>query len=168
MALAFDKGESFAADKPALHPCPHLADYRCTLHDRLAQAGYAGCLRFDCLGAGQRLMAEVFPGADWRADPALRAPMAEGLALLRRIHAALELLVTAQALPLTPDHRREHAALLALFHPETPWTAARLVAFDLPGAERRLRVFLAALRPLVAQVGALQGAACSSTSAPTS
>lgn len=149
MALAFDAGPDFGHDKPALHPCRNLAGNACTIHARLAEAGYGGCARFDCLGAGQRLMDEVFPGADWRADPSLRAPLAEGLATLRAIHGALELLVAARALPLGGALADEHAALLALFHPPAPWTQAALRRFDLPGARTRLRTFLDALRPLV-------------------
>lgn len=149
MALAFDAGPDFGHDKPALHPCRHLAGTSCTIHARLAEAGYSGCARFDCLGAGQRLMAEVFPGADWQADPALRAPLAEGLAMMRAIHGALELLVAARALPLPGALADAHAALLAVFHPPEGWTPETLRRFDLPAARARLRAFLDALRPLV-------------------
>lgn len=149
MALAFDAGEDFADDKPALQACQHLAGHACTIHHRLDSAGYSGCGRYDCLGAGQRLMAEVFPGADWRRDPALRAPLAEGFAILCAVHGALELLVAARALPLPGAQMEEHAALLALFHPPEAWTAEALARLDLAGARARLRRFLAGLRPLV-------------------
>lgn len=146
MALPFDAGQAFAFDKPALHPCPNLTGYRCGLHTRLTASGFAGCARFDCLGAGQRLMAEVFPGADWRRDPDLRAPLAEGFALLRRIHEALELLVAAERLELPAALATERAALRARFNPEEGWTRSSLIAFDLVEARQQLAGFLARLR----------------------
>ena len=149
MALPFDAGPDFGHDKPALHPCRYLEGHACSIHDRLVEAGYGGCARFDCLGAGQRVMAEVFPGADWRTDPALRAPLAEALASLRAIHAALELLGAARALPLAGPQAAEHAALMALFHPDVPWTPEGLTHFDQAAAKARLRRFLEGLRPLV-------------------
>lgn len=146
MALPFDAGEAFAFDKPALHPCANLTGYRCGLHARLVASGFAGCARFDCLGAGQRVMAEVFPGADWRRDPDLRGPLAEAFALMRRIHEALELLVASERLTLPPDLAEERATLRRLFNPEVGWSPARLIAFDLTDARQQLSVFLARLR----------------------
>ena len=56
---AFDADQGFGYDKPAATPCRHLqADFRCGIHARLAEAGFPGCLRFDCHGAGQRATAE--------------------------------------------------------------------------------------------------------------
>ncbi|GAB4261656.1 MAG: hypothetical protein Kow0013_06350 [Pararhodobacter sp.] len=147
MALPFDAGEDFAFDKPALHPCPHLGPgLRCSIHDTLRDRGFPGCARYDCLGAGQRLLAEVFPGADWRRDPSLRLPLAEGFSVLRRIHAALELISAAECLTLPPAQTRKLSALRALFHPETDWTPETLRRFDIAGAERALRALLRALR----------------------
>ncbi len=150
MALPFDKGEDFALDKPALHPCPNLSGLTCTIHDRLQTAGFPGCARYDCLGAGQRVVAEVFAGADWRHDATLRAPMAEAFALMRRVHAGLELLAAAESLTLPQELADERQSLRALFHPEVPWTAAGLLGFAASGAEARLKTFLGALRPHVA------------------
>lgn len=150
MALPFDRGEDFARDKPALHPCPNLAGHACAIHDRLAAEGYGGCVRYDCLGAGQRVVAEVFAGADWRQDATLRAPMAEALGLMRRVHSGLELLVAAEALDLPPALDAERQALRALFDPAEAWSATALLEFAVSGAEARLAAFLAALRPHVA------------------
>jgi hypothetical protein len=69
----FDAVQGFGFDKPAETPCRHLcADHRCGIHDDLVGRGFAGCVAFDCLGAGQRLTAlavERFGSADWRARP---------------------------------------------------------------------------------------------------
>ena len=155
MALPFDAGEAFARDKPALHPCPHLdGGFGCTIHNHLTGAGYRGCAIYDCRGAGQRVMTEVFPGADWRRDPGLRAPLAEAFARLRGIHDALELLEAAGALVLPPGLDAERRALVALFHPPADWTQAGLADFDLAAARRRLAGFLRALKDHVPGPGA--------------
>lgn len=69
----FDAVQGFGFDKPAETPCRHLcADHRCGIHDALVERGFAGCVAFDCLGAGQRLTAlavERFGDADWRGRP---------------------------------------------------------------------------------------------------
>lgn len=67
----FDAVQGFGFDKPAETPCHHLcADHRCGIHAELIDRGFAGCVAFDCLGAGQRLTAQAierFGSADWRA-----------------------------------------------------------------------------------------------------
>jgi hypothetical protein len=69
----FDAVQGFGFDKPAETPCQHLcADHRCGIHTELVDRGFAGCVAFDCLGAGQRLTAQAierFGSADWRARP---------------------------------------------------------------------------------------------------
>ncbi|WP_370225002.1 hypothetical protein [Pararhodobacter marinus] len=149
MALPFDAGEDFAFDKPALHPCPNLSGHACTIHERLDAEGFRGCTLYDCLGAGQRVVHEVFDGADWRRDAALRAPMGEALVLMRRIHAALELLKATERMVLPRDLTAERDALMTLYAPAERWTPERLRAVAASGLETRLRSFLTALRPHV-------------------
>ena len=149
MALPFDKGEDFAFDKPALHPCPHLDAHICSIHADLDARGFHGCTLYDCLGAGQRVTQEVFAGADWQRDASLRAPMAEALAILRRVHAGLELLQASAALPLPPALAEERSTLHAAYHPEAEWTLQRLTDFASSPLPQRLQRFLAALRPHV-------------------
>lgn len=73
IALALDRGSQFAIDKPAGEACPNLgADDRCTIHDRLAAAGFGGCAAYDCLGAGQ-LATAMFSGLDISAPSVSRA-----------------------------------------------------------------------------------------------
>ncbi|HEY9106307.1 MAG TPA: hypothetical protein VIN58_06490, partial [Roseateles sp.] len=66
----FDAVQGFGFDKPAETPCHHLCDdHRCGIHADLIERGFAGCVAFDCLGAGQRLTAQAverFGSADWR------------------------------------------------------------------------------------------------------
>lgn len=146
MALPFDKGEAFAFDKPALHPCPHLRGHGCQIHQRLEPEGFRGCVLYDCQGAGQRVVQEVFKGHDWQADASLRAPMAEALGLLRRVHQGLELIVASERLSLPAPLARDRAALRALYNPEAGWTMTALRDFAASDAGARLRAFLTALR----------------------
>ena len=153
MALPFDKGEDFALDKPALHPCPHLDAHRCTIHAALTERGFRGCTLYDCLGAGQRVTQEVFAGADWQRDASLRAPMAEALGILRRVHAGIELLEASESLALppalAPAIAEERAALRAAYHPDADWTLQRLTDFAASALPQRLQAFLLSLRPHV-------------------
>jgi len=53
----------FAIDKPAARPCPNLhADDRCGIHERLRELGFAGCVAYDCFGAGQHVVQVTFAG----------------------------------------------------------------------------------------------------------
>lgn len=90
VALPFSRSADFAFDKPAGAPCPHLREQaRCAIHHRLRSAGFAGCAAFDCFGAGQRVVQELFPGRDWRTDPDIAAPMFAAFAILRQLHELL-------------------------------------------------------------------------------
>jgi hypothetical protein len=68
VVLAFDRDADFAIDKPAGIPCPHLKNDRCRIHDRRAERGFAGCVRYDCGGAGSRACAKV--DGHWSDSPA--------------------------------------------------------------------------------------------------
>ncbi|MGH1425997.1 MAG: hypothetical protein ACRBBU_14825 [Pseudooceanicola sp.] len=105
LSLAFDDGPDFALDKPAGTPCPNLGRHDCTIHDALSTSGYSGCVRYSCLGAGQRVTQSLFAGQSWRDDPALTAPMMAAFADLRAVHKRLDLLAAAMTLPLSDSHK---------------------------------------------------------------
>tara|TARA_R110002073_G_scaffold8004_10_gene44707 strand:+ start:13081 stop:13599 length:519 start_codon:yes stop_codon:yes gene_type:complete len=145
--LAFDKGEDFALDKPAHQPCPNLsADFSCAIHDRLDQAGFPGCRRYDCLGAGQRVTQEVFKGKDWRSHPETLPAMADAFAILRRVHRDLELLAAARALPLTAARSAELSRLLSEANPADGWSEPALARFAQGDHGARVARFLRGLR----------------------
>jgi hypothetical protein len=76
----------FAAAKAAGEPCPKLAaDGLCTIYDRRADEGFAGCIRFECFGAGQHVVQHLFGGREWRDDPALLGPMVETFLAMRPV-----------------------------------------------------------------------------------
>lgn len=62
MALAFDRSTCFAFDKAAGVPCHELDGNECRIHADLEARGCSGCARYDCAGAGQRVVQEVFSG----------------------------------------------------------------------------------------------------------
>src|SRR5689334_3344752 len=112
VALPLTRSADFAIDKAAGVPCRHLAgDFRCRIHDRLRPAGFPGCEVFDCFGAGQRVVQDVYPGRHWRdAGPA----MFDAFAGLRVLHELLWHLGEARTWPAAaPLHRELHDALAA-------------------------------------------------------
>ncbi len=107
VATAFARSADFAIDKPYGRPCPNLlADYRCGIHERLSTSGFDGCVRFDCLGAGQRTTA-AFGGRTWRTHPALADQIFDVFAVMRELHEMLWYLDRAGRLPITVELRRD-------------------------------------------------------------
>jgi uncharacterized protein YjbI with pentapeptide repeats len=82
VALPFVRSAEFAIDKPAGTPCPNLIEnFRCGIHADLRERGFAGCVAFDCFGAGQRVARE-FATAD-------QATMFAAFGTARQVHEML-------------------------------------------------------------------------------
>jgi hypothetical protein len=114
MALAFVRSDLFGIDKAAGEACANLdACGRCAIHGARAEQGFAGCVAYDCLGAGQRVTQDLFGGRSWLEEPALRAPMAQAFAVVYRAHGLLLLLREARRLPLSGAEGRRRARLEA-------------------------------------------------------
>jgi hypothetical protein len=137
VAHAFDRSEQFAFDKACGEPCLHLtARFRCGIHGEREQRGFAGCTRYDCFGAGQRVVQDMFGGRTWRDDPALADAMLEAFRLMRNVHELLVLLHAAQVLPLAADQTRERQRLEEALAPSVGWSLESLRGFakgNLPG-----------------------------------
>lgn len=98
VAPAFSRSADFAIDKPAGRACPNLAaDFRCTIHARLRDEGFAGCVAYDCFGAGQHVTQVTFKGRDWR-QPEVATQMFDAFAVMRDLHELLYYLEAAAAL----------------------------------------------------------------------
>jgi uncharacterized protein YjbI with pentapeptide repeats len=111
---AFARSSEFAIDKSAGVPCPHLADdHRCSIHDRLQDAGFPGCTAYDCFGAGQRLSEDTFGGRDWRTHREVAAPMMAALPVLRGLHELLWYLGDALAVTSSEPLMAELGSVLA-------------------------------------------------------
>ena len=100
VVLPFAASTDFAVDKDAGTPCHNLLDdFRCGIHSRLRDEGFAGCTVYDCFGAGQRLSQHTFGGRDWRRDPATARAMVAAFPALRHLHELLSHLTEALRLP---------------------------------------------------------------------
>ncbi len=143
IALAFDKGDDFAIDKPAGLPCPHLARHDCTIYDDLTDRGFPGCAAYDCQGAGQRALA-LHDGISWQDDLERLAPMQETFRHLHRLHRLIGLMETARALPLDAAEEDRWDDLMETLCPDTltPDGAAALATGPVPG---QVHAFLRAL-----------------------
>jgi hypothetical protein len=76
----------FSAAKAAGEPCPKLGkDGLCTIYENRVEQGFAGCTRYECFGAGQHVVQQLFGGRDWREDPALLRPMIEAFLAMRPV-----------------------------------------------------------------------------------
>ena len=150
VAPAFDRSPMFAIDKPAGEPCPNLdAACRCRIHDERAAQGFAGCIAYDCLGAGQYVTQAMFAGRSWREDPALLEPMARAFSALRQAHEALLLLRQAEALTLPAEARTALQRCSDRLQPVPAWTLEDVAAGRLAAAVNEALGVLRALRPYV-------------------
>lgn len=147
MALAFDAGSRFAYDKPAATACRNLRpDNRCAIHDTRQDAGFSGCLSYDCLGAGQVIKREVLPDLDWRDGGATQRRVMEAFRALREVHRLVDLLRLANALPLSDAQRASRVDLLRDLLPPEGWAEADLVTFEQGPLPVRVQDYLKSLR----------------------
>jgi hypothetical protein len=147
VALAFDRSPLFAFHKVPGEPCPNLgACGRCRIHADRQREGFAGCVAYDCLGAGQRVVQEVFAGRSWLDDPALLTPMLRAFQAMREVHGLLALLNQASRLALTPAERTALAEIEATLQPSEGWSARSLDRAPLAEITQQVRGFLAPFR----------------------
>lgn len=114
VAPAFSASADFAIDKPAGQACPNLLeDFRCGIHTRLREQGFAGCTVYDCFGAGQKVSQITFRGQDWRQAPETARQMFQVFPTVRDLHELLwyvdEALTMRAAGPLREELRAAYA-----------------------------------------------------------
>jgi len=144
VALSRSVAGGFGADDPAGTPCANLRpDNLCTIHTTLRPDGWPACTVFDCFGAGQQTVSQVFAGRDWR-DPEVREPMFAVFAVLRQLMEVLRHLDEASR-RLDHDLHAELDALMARLETLVNAPAPDLMASD-PTAWR------AEAGPLLAEV----------------
>lgn len=143
---AFAVSADFAINKPARQPCPNLtASFQCSIHHQLRPAGFSGCAAFDCFGAGQAVVQEIFGGRDWRSDPDLAEPMFAAFPVMRQLHQLMFYL--NEALDLTPadplpGQLGEFLAATASMARSRP---EELASLDVAGHRERANAVLAAV-----------------------
>lgn len=138
--LAFDKGKDFAFDKNPCEACRNLSRHSCTIHDKLTQEGFPGCVAYDCLGAGNRVIQEVFAGQSWQDEPRLIPVMMEAFSAMREVHKRIDLLRAAEILPLEQQEdqtRRDFLDHLEQHH----WSGTELNEFEF-GLALEIDIFL--------------------------
>ena len=101
---------------------------------------------YDCLGAGQRVVQELYPGRSWREDPELLDEMWRALTALRSVHELILLLTEAAKLPLSTDERGTLDRLMKELEPAEGWSVEVLEDFGAGPSPREMRGFLASLR----------------------
>jgi Pentapeptide repeats (8 copies) len=105
---AFSASSDFAIDKPSHTPCPNLADdFGCSIHADLRGRGFPGCTVYECFGAGQRVVQELYDGRDWLSAPEVRQEMFAAFEVVERLHELLWYLQDALARPAVATLRDE-------------------------------------------------------------
>lgn len=127
--LAFDKGKNFAFDKNPCEPCRNLSGHSCTIHDKLTWEGFPGCAAYDCLGAGNRVVQEVFTDQSWRKEPRLMPVMMEAFSAMREVHKRIDLLRAAETLSLEPRDDKKRRELLDYLE-QHRWSGPELNEFE--------------------------------------
>jgi hypothetical protein len=135
---AFAASADFAIDKSAGQPCPNLADdFRCRIHSRLREKGFRGCTVYDCFGAGQRVVQELFAG---RPDPRMHRVFP----VVRQVHEWLWYLTEAKSISEDPEIDRMIAELETVTeHPEAHWPRVRELLRAASGAKKPMKKDLA-------------------------
>ncbi|MBL4806254.1 MAG: hypothetical protein JKY31_03090 [Rhodobacteraceae bacterium] len=149
VALAFDHSDSFAFDKPSGEACHNLDDnFRCKIHSSLKDAGFSGCVAYDCLGAGQRVTA-IYDGVSWQKNREYLTPMMDSFRAMRKVQELLQLLTTAGKLPL-PDHVQQTLTRhIATLMPLEGWTPQNLTTFERGPIPKHIQSFMRDLRDYV-------------------
>jgi uncharacterized protein YjbI with pentapeptide repeats len=143
VAPAFARSSEFAIDKPAGRPCPHLrSDFRCDIHEHLADEGFPGCAVFDCFGAGQHLVQGTFGGTDWRSGRHLAGPMFALLPVMRQLHELAWYLTEAVRLDAARPLRSRLEAALEETERISAGTPEQLLALDLNAYRDRVNPLL--------------------------
>jgi uncharacterized protein YjbI with pentapeptide repeats len=150
VAPAFSVSADFAIDKPAAHACPNLQeDFRCTIHPRLRQEGFPGCVAYDCFGAGQHVTHVTFGGRDWRGSPERAAQMFETFTVMLQLHELLWYLSEALSLPRARSLHDDVRMLLVDTERLTGLDADALVVLDLTPHLQRADALLVRTSELV-------------------
>lgn len=152
VVLPFTGSADFAFSKPARTVCRNLSpDSSCTIHERLHESGFPGCVAYDCYGAGQRVTQQTFRGS-LAGEERAGEDVAAAFAVVRGLHELLLHLDLAMRLPGAAElgtQLRERATDIDRLAGGSP---GQLAQVDLAGARR-------AVGELLTRVAALARAA---------
>ena len=153
VAQVFAASADFAFDKPAGVACRHLGpDSRCGIHDRLRQEGMAGCVAFDCFGAGQHVTQVTMAGVDWRESPGAAERVFGVFGVMRQLHELAWYLTEALALAAARPVHAELRTALDGVEALTGEPTDALLAADVAGRQEAIGAVLGKVSEL-ARVG---------------
>ena len=150
VALPFTASADFAVDKDAGTPCRNLlADFRCGIHSRLRDEGFAGCTVFDCFGAGQKVSQVTFGGRSWREQPGTARQMFDVFGVMRQLHELLRYLADALTRQAAESVHAELRQLRERTERLTHASADELVELDVPAHRAEVNTLLLRTSELV-------------------
>jgi hypothetical protein len=144
---AFAAEQGFGYDKAAHIPCTNLQDdFRCAVHGTLATCGFAGCVIYDCHGAGQWVTQVLFKGTSWRDSPSTATAMFAAFSRQTVLHELMLLLTTAIQYNTDPASQQLlNAKLQELEQLSLPGTAPAATA-DIENARQSTKLLLKSLQ----------------------
>lgn len=90
VALPFGKSADFPFNKDGGEPCRNLCSNNlCSIHDKLRETGFRGCVSYECFGAGQYVSQFIFNGKDWRDGGKYAEEMFAVFPLVQQLHEML-------------------------------------------------------------------------------
>lgn len=95
-ALYCTKTDGFPEDKVAGKPCKNLRDdFKCEIHNKLADKHLKGCMSYDCFGSGQKVTQDIYAGVDWKKSPKQADEMFQVFLIVYQLHQMLWYLIEA-------------------------------------------------------------------------
>ena len=145
IAYPSDDMPGFAAEKGSGEPCPKLDSCgNCTIYPDRERLGFAGCIAYECFGAGQFVTQSILAVDDRSENPRTKQAMVDSFLRLRP---AFDLLFLAQRLEpkdLSDDGARERSSLIEALEDALLTASPVDVERALPDARARLRALYSA------------------------
>lgn len=99
VSLYCAKTDGFPANKEAGTPCLYLdSDFSCTIHTKLSEKNYKGCIAYDCFGAGQRTTELCLSKGSWKTNPSHADITFQTFMIVFQLHQMLWYLIEASTL----------------------------------------------------------------------
>jgi len=143
VALYCMKTDGFPENKAAGVPCRHLrSDFRCDIHDSLAEKKMKGCLGYDCYGAGQKVTQKMGENRNWKTNPQKAKEQFQVFMVVFQLHQMAWYLL--EALTLSSDHKLQTAieSLIVENEQMTAATPEEILSLDLGAYREKVNLVL--------------------------
>jgi hypothetical protein len=142
VAPSFTRSGDHAFSIPEGEACRNLTkNFQCGVYPNLVEQGFPGCKAFNCLGAGQKVMQNMFPGADWRADADVRNRMFAAFFIVKKLHELIWALLKLATLCPDTDLRSQINEKASALEQITFQGEHRLGMVDMAAQKRENRGF---------------------------